>query len=329
MKSKQKRGKDLISGMPDDVLIHILSCLEMVEVVRTCILSSRWKDVWKLVYNFRFHFGHGPEPLKNPTYFMNQVLSLSQSKVIQTFSLTYHGSKFSVDFESKHIRKWVSYAIEHNVRELMLNNFDRDSKLRIRLPPSILSCKSLERLTLYSERFRFGNLDSEVCFPSLKYLSVSLYIHSAENFKAVKHILKLFHCCPVLEELKLCADIDWYYDVVTFEISLPTLKTLDIHVEDDEYEFGSVPNHIVLKTPNLEYLKICEWGTFPVIVMSENSVLSKVILSSDVLYISETVSENEGIETFNFVKGINNTKFLSLSPCVSGVSFLPLLYVLS
>lgn len=80
MKSKNheevKKAEDIISRMPDDVLIHILSRLETVDAVRTCILS---------IYNLhlRFHWSRS----ENDILFINQVLALLQSENIQSFDL--------------------------------------------------------------------------------------------------------------------------------------------------------------------------------------------------------------------------------------------------
>ncbi|KAG4960861.1 hypothetical protein AAZX31_13G266600 [Glycine max] len=41
--------KDLISTLPDSVLVSIISLLPCNEGVRTCVLSNRWKTMWKHV----------------------------------------------------------------------------------------------------------------------------------------------------------------------------------------------------------------------------------------------------------------------------------------
>ncbi|KAH0986500.1 hypothetical protein GBA52_013677 [Prunus armeniaca] len=43
--------EDRISGLPDEILCHILSFLPTVQAVRTTILSHRWNHVWASVPN--------------------------------------------------------------------------------------------------------------------------------------------------------------------------------------------------------------------------------------------------------------------------------------
>jgi hypothetical protein len=45
---------DLISNLSDDVLTSIISLLPGMEIVRTSVLSKRWKIVWKYSSHLNF-----------------------------------------------------------------------------------------------------------------------------------------------------------------------------------------------------------------------------------------------------------------------------------
>uniref|UniRef100_A0A8R7UP42 F-box domain-containing protein n=1 Tax=Triticum urartu TaxID=4572 RepID=A0A8R7UP42_TRIUA len=42
-------GDDRLSALPDDLLCVILSRLKALQTVRTCVLSTRWRHLWRAV----------------------------------------------------------------------------------------------------------------------------------------------------------------------------------------------------------------------------------------------------------------------------------------
>lgn len=48
------RDKDLISKLPNEILRQILSYLDIVEMVRTSMVSKSWRHIWRSVLALRF-----------------------------------------------------------------------------------------------------------------------------------------------------------------------------------------------------------------------------------------------------------------------------------
>ncbi|KAK3210532.1 hypothetical protein Dsin_015238 [Dipteronia sinensis] len=91
LRKRYNKGEDIISRLPDDVLSHIISRFEAKDTVKTCVLSSRWKNVWTLIYNHFFNLPEeddkGNEGNRGTLFFnfVELVLRRSQSKSIQKF----------------------------------------------------------------------------------------------------------------------------------------------------------------------------------------------------------------------------------------------------
>lgn len=49
------RRRDRISNLPDDLLLQILVLLPIAEAVRTCVLSTRWRHMWRRLPRLEFN----------------------------------------------------------------------------------------------------------------------------------------------------------------------------------------------------------------------------------------------------------------------------------
>ncbi|KAK0578496.1 hypothetical protein LWI29_011388 [Acer saccharum] len=301
---KQYKGEDIISRLPDDVLSHIISRLEAKDAVKTCVLSTRWKNVWTLIYNFCFKLIRDGNEGNIGTLFVNfveLVLRRSQSKSIQKFHLkTHYGFQES---DAAHLIELICWAVDRNVCSLTLKfNFAVERPM-IRLPRSILTCKSLVKLSLGFSAFVLDIPDCAVCFSCLKFLSIYLYPPNSNSLQ------KLFRSCPILEELKIKGWHDMDGNVLSFDINVPTLKKLKIHLAIDYYDM--LVHRFVVRASNLEYLDLCN-DYLACVVVGETPFFNKVILGDDV--IERLINEHPDDEATmrDFFRAISSTRFLSL-----------------
>jgi hypothetical protein len=146
--------------------------------------------------------------------------------------------------EQSRVNGWIHTAIRCNVVELdLLVKFGLLKFQILELPESLFISKTLMILKLRSNFII--NIPKSGCLPSLKFLHVTVHYFLHDS------MLRLFSCCPVLEDLT----IDGRLRSCVFsnlEVAAPALKTLRIC-----YYTGWAGYNILINCPKLEnlYLK--------------------------------------------------------------------------
>ncbi|KAI9108089.1 hypothetical protein K1719_020962 [Acacia pycnantha] len=177
---------DSISGLPDSLLLHILSFLQTKDAVQTCVLSKRWRHLWRSLPNLHFDDRSFPS-VEFFVQFVDAALHLVRLNSVQMFVLKC--KRFSVP-EVK-VNVWVNALANYKLTYLELH-FPRQ---RIRLPSSFFICNTVSVLKLTG--FSVGNL-SPVDLPSLKVLRLK-----DVKFSNSKCMARLLSNCLHLEELLL------------------------------------------------------------------------------------------------------------------------------
>lgn len=325
--------RDIISSMPDDVLVRILSCLKTKDAIKTCVLSTRWKDLWTFIFNLEFDdFNFGDDKTFKFQNYVEKVLSKCQCGDIQSFRLR---CSIVGDDELSYPIQWIIFAIEHKVRKLIVSvdiDYDDDEFWSFRLPQSILSCNTLVELTILSD-FYFDISDSMTCFPSLKVLYLS------SPHPDVDMMQNLFRSCPVLEDLTIYWNVySITEDALTFNILVPTLKWLKIHMFMDLHDFEEIPVHkFVVTARELQYLMIDD-SVLASYVVNESPLLNEASLSvgldiSDIWWFKENlkldwyeISKDKVNPVMELLSGVKYTKTLSLSSGTMNVTSVMILF---
>ncbi|XP_038710773.1 F-box/LRR-repeat protein At3g58900-like isoform X1 [Tripterygium wilfordii] len=131
---KQKREEDKISGLPDEVLLSILSLLSMKEAARTSVLARRWRKVWTFIPNLDFDPSQVFRSLALKE--RRKILGARDNKMLvdkyidwvnlaleayQGYSVDEFRVQFDLDEKhSCHIDKWVYFAFEKKVKRLVM-----------------------------------------------------------------------------------------------------------------------------------------------------------------------------------------------------------------
>ncbi|XP_011044572.1 PREDICTED: F-box/LRR-repeat protein At3g26922-like [Populus euphratica] len=216
-RSSLNNNEDKISTLPNVLLHHILSFLDAVQVVQTCVLSKRWMNVWKshpyLDFNFETFSSlissyYYDDDMNNFTDFISHVLLRRNNIDVFKLSLdTRRDCQYSV------VESLIYYAVKHHVEEISINTVHWD--VPIVLPRCFFDCESLRSLKL--------KVDGGLALPkSLGLQSLkTLHLGGAQNFDG-----KIFSSCPNLENLTIediCLNV-----IENFNIHALSLKSLEI-----------------------------------------------------------------------------------------------------
>lgn len=186
--------EDWINGLPDDILISILSRLTIREAASTSLLCRRWENLWKfstgsLVFDSS-KVAHeivvvDPKLFKSKrsdyVSWVNQVCASHKGSTIDEFRICFELDKTY----RRHISKWLKFAIAKHTRVLHLdltNFWGRPASNNIYTFPPKFFLRLQSPLGL--SRIR--------CLKSLCFSNVNVSGEHIEFF--------LFNC-PVLEEV--------------------------------------------------------------------------------------------------------------------------------
>ncbi|XBH57496.1 hypothetical protein VPH35_079086 [Triticum aestivum] len=227
-----KQSVDQLSALPDDLLHAVLSRLKARQVVRTCVLSTRWRHLWRSVSCLRIDqrefatasdgFLLERQRFKN---FAHIVLRRHDAAFLEEFRLHVG---FGCDFLSRYAESWVRHGISQDetwpcrLKRLHVNNVCLDSyfarHINSRCPAledmRLKNCSflltedirftsaSLKKVVIIGFRFLVLGDDPGLSFPKFKNLkTLSLEdCDISDDFLTLKHFLRN---SPNLEKLML------------------------------------------------------------------------------------------------------------------------------
>jgi len=136
-------NEDRLSYLPEGVLLHILSFLNMEHVVQTCVLSTRWKQLWKNVHTLVLKFSCCRFfTYKHFALFVSKVLALRDNSIaLHSLDFDHIGK-----MEPWLLQKILSYVCSHDtqLRQLKIT-VSNDSGLIMQCD---FSCQALRSLQL-------------------------------------------------------------------------------------------------------------------------------------------------------------------------------------
>ncbi|CAA0807406.1 Unknown protein, partial [Striga hermonthica] len=124
-------GDDLISRLPDDILLVILSFLPLKEAGRTSVLSSRWRNLWSYTSHLNFDdYSSMEKIIEDPEFrgverekyvkWVDSVLQSHRGSTVKELRICFSLVKSA----GKSITKWLEFAFERHIEKLELNLSD-------------------------------------------------------------------------------------------------------------------------------------------------------------------------------------------------------------
>ncbi|CAL5007742.1 unnamed protein product [Urochloa decumbens] len=112
---------DRLSALPDALLHHVMSFMKAWDVVRTCVLSRRWRNLWASAPCVDIRVGsysNAPEDVAKFVYRL--LLTREDLAPVETLRLRSPGED-DHDFDFDDVSMWIRHAIRRNVRVIQLN----------------------------------------------------------------------------------------------------------------------------------------------------------------------------------------------------------------
>ncbi|XP_058730471.1 F-box/LRR-repeat protein At4g14103-like isoform X4 [Vicia villosa] len=212
---------DMITDLPEGILLHILSLLPTKDAVRTSILANKWRHLWTYLTAFHFRTGLDESRHQNPKNTANSLLDLvgrllHKSNCVERLRVQI----FKTMIDTDKVTSLISSAAKRRVQCLELSlGHPNDNFV---LPHSFSTFESLNELRL-GLKFTL-HVPNGIRFPNLKKLVVSNVTFSNEN-----SFQQLLSGCSDLQELDLrnC----YWENIMHINVAISTLRKLRIHFD--------------------------------------------------------------------------------------------------
>ncbi|KAL3620489.1 hypothetical protein CASFOL_035401 [Castilleja foliolosa] len=240
---KRIKETDRLSALPDCLIIHILSFLEVKQSAITAFLSKRWQFLWtqspRLIFSQK---RRRDVDIQNFVSRVNRTLVIYEQNDLDTFEVEFPYSKsYSLDVDV-----WVGFAVKNKSKQvsLLLNHVIDEEELdqMYTLPRTMFRSAHLKRLTLRGCVVApLGAIE----WPSLTELSI-------EHSKLEQHVMdEMLSGCPVLR----CLVLIYCWGFTRLEVSSKSLY--ELRVSDPEHNDGELLEPILqISAPYLHNLSV-------------------------------------------------------------------------
>ncbi|KAK7315137.1 hypothetical protein VNO77_33669 [Canavalia gladiata] len=184
---------DIISTLPNCILLYIMSFMTTKEAIQTCVLSKRWKDLWKYLPTLIASNMHFQKDSFFKNFVVNVLLHRDHSSALRNISVEHKGYG-----PPQLLAKLVKYATSHYVEQLKIDTFVyARAKRRIVFSRSMFSSHSLKYLDI-----SFRDSSRTITLPKTLNLPMLIECHLKDvAFSSGRNRAKPFSGCKQLKTL--------------------------------------------------------------------------------------------------------------------------------
>ncbi|CAL5331869.1 unnamed protein product [Camellia sinensis] len=217
--------KDLISNLPDGILVSILSRLEIEQAARTSALARRWRYLWTFTSSLIFKFcdwrivDHEDKlfGLKCRQFvdWVNHILKFHRGMIIDEFSIQFclDDNIFKSDIDG-----WINFAFQKRVKRL---NFWAFIEAKVRRDRN--SLKSVDIYDANLVLFKYSGLKAYIAFKNTPHLVKASFDRPYARY-IVKNFIQVSSYLLQLETLVL--NLSWGLKKLRCFPRFPKLRNL-------------------------------------------------------------------------------------------------------
>ncbi|KAL1219923.1 F-box/LRR-repeat protein [Cardamine amara subsp. amara] len=231
---------DFISSLPDEILHHILSFLPTNLAIQTCVLSKRWRHIWRNTPSISL------ECNEFCAHKVHKTLKYHKARKLLSFRLDFHFDSDLIDFPGGTVTHhryfaadaWIKFALSRHPENLSLD-FCLSNYKKYMFPDKFYATSSIKRLHLALNNCTTLIPRSKVFWPSLKHLCLDRCNIPDES------AAKILSGCPVLESLTLT--------LCSVLVRLDLAKSIHLKRLEIDLKYSG-PKEIV--APHVQYLRL-------------------------------------------------------------------------
>uniref|UniRef100_N1QRU9 Uncharacterized protein n=1 Tax=Aegilops tauschii TaxID=37682 RepID=N1QRU9_AEGTA len=166
-KALKSCDEDRISNLPDDILHHVLGFLHADEAVRTCLLSRRWRYLWKFMRRLRIN-DVGRRGKSTTDVFLNKFMSYLLLLRDPGSTLDEVEIEYDNLIDNRHFNygcPWVDIWIRHALScqaQVLTVKLHKEAHFHVCLEAPLVS-QHLRRLEIYEVQLKSNFLNFSSC----------------------------------------------------------------------------------------------------------------------------------------------------------------------